>query len=452
MSSNTPVSYSGNQMQQGQLFPPTPPPELPVVTSTTSSSTGSLNNDKARQIINRIYSSDPLGLSSAGLKLEQQKPHWKTHTRRRYNIELAKLTVFVLDMIDRMGENEASSAEMTDLIIDSEVFNIASSFTVYRAFAAQEIDDSQNNTCGDGYCMFGGTQQCLMRGEDGYSVADLKNFDCQRNVLDGIVPHLLRYVDLVHPTDANSRIYTSGLLKSTLNHAITNPLASNPLNNWGNAMCIPFLDFTVMLLDFQTNTHVIVNGVDCFYGVLARVNFALSGGKPDEDCIPQFSFRELIAMFNVVNYLGYLPGHFFLLENPLNELQNAIEAVRDFINKFLLKIRSLSSVERACVREFESFNGSILMDLMSSSSSALTTSVGACSLVDLSMDDDDDDDDDDDADDNNLLDSSLQVTPTKAFSFVSDVPPTIEERNTLLQMVISKEIFHYLFSNCSVFN
>jgi hypothetical protein len=282
--------------------------------------------------------------------------------------------------------------------------------------------------------MFGGTQQCEMRERDNYTLTDLIAFDRSRDVLNGIVPHIRKYIDLVRPTDSNSRTYTTGLLKSTLNHAISNPTASNPLQNWGNAMCIPFLDWTIMLLDFQHKMNVVIHDIPHIYGVLARVNFALSGGIPDEDCTPQFSYRQLLAMFAKVNYLGYQPGHFFLLDNPQGELENAKEAVVDWVGGICAKIRLLTTPERDVIRQFvldANKSGEVVTIDETESSPASTATSRRAEVVDVCSSSDDEDDS------RSQATVSSVSTPSKSFSFGSNVAvqPSIEERDILIKMV-----------------
>jgi hypothetical protein len=207
-------------------------------------------------------------------------------------------------------------------------------------------------------------------------------------------------------------------------------------------MCIPFLDFTVMLLDFQDLKAAEINGVPCFVGILARVNYALSGGVPDEDSAPQFTYRELMAMFRIVNYLGFLSSHFFILENPPNEIQNAKEAVTDYATKLIKIIVSLSPTER------EMIHGLAIGvdDLVVLTDSPIISNVrnspsNVGEVVDFSL-----------SDDENVVPEAVPVTPNKSFSFNSIAPPSVEERDTLLKMVLfNLFVFVHLFNLLSPF-
>jgi hypothetical protein len=396
--------------------------DVSFITSVGSVGSAKCGMRDARQVLNNLFANSQ-GISKTGFRVDHEKRHSKVYTRANYMRDLALFTLFIVELVEGADIETFDLADTVAAVIDCQLFKSVFVFRVFRAFPLQEVEDSASNTCPNGYCFFNASLQCEMRDTFGMSIAELREFDREQNRQESLVPHIDKFIELVQPVDPKTRTFAQGKLKSTRYQAVTFPTGTNPFSTWGNGMFLPFLNFTIMLIDFQLVEPVLFNDIECLFGCLARVNHALSGTLV-EDAIPQFSYLALMNMCEKVNYMSLRNMHFCILENPVDEVESAHEAVCEWAGQVVEGVMALSSDEIARVRSFANHLSSKSSDISLNTSTTTTISRSSIDeVVDLISDDEED------------SISNRKAPLNSEFNFDVNVPPSVAQREMMLNTV-----------------
>jgi hypothetical protein len=375
----------------------------------------------AKHILNALFVNSK-GTSMTGFRVEHVSKVTKLYPRVDYLRDLALLTLFISDLVKSYGSETVDLADTVATILDHQMFKSVFSFRVFRGFPLQEVNDASSNTVGDGYCLFNASLQCQMRDAHGMSIRDLRAFDTEKSRQNSLVPHIEKYIKLVQPADPKTRTFAQGKLNSTRYQAVTFPNAVNPFSTWGNGMFLPFLDFSVMLIDFQLIDPMLFSGDKWLFGCLARVNRDLSGTLVEEN-LPDFTYPALMRMCGRVNYMAIRHSHFFIMDNPVNEIESAHEACCEWAGEIVLKIMALSSDEISRVRSFVNRITTITSGAISYSGCSSNTSSSAAEVVDLVSDDEEE------------IITKGSSNLNSEFSFDVNVPPSVKQREMMLTTV-----------------
>jgi hypothetical protein len=227
----------------------------------------------------------------------------------------------------------------------------------FQLFRAYEVDSDGTmlayfNTDSDGYCMFRASLQALLRFEDpALTVKQLKAID-MKTKSDKLVKHIQVYADAVKFANPHTNLFHQAKLAECLFNAEHFPDQRNPPDCWGDSCWMRFLKFDVVLLDFMDDhRRSVIGGKMCKWGQVSRVPFHYFGtffyGVPN---MTQVQLQDLVRK---ANYVGFSPGHNFVLENPTveSQLEELSSSILSWINGLVPAIVALSDVELELVRQ-----------------------------------------------------------------------------------------------------
>ncbi len=313
-----------------------------AVGSTNLASGSPLDSAATKTLLKRIFRGTEG--SHAAIKISL----FCNFSNEKFVLSLVQIVAFVVANKDRTRVSAmlASEACVSDVTFQfSRAYGVDSNGSMLACM----------NTEGDGYCMFRATLQALMRSNSPtLSVAALKSADAEKSS-DQLSEHIRTYIDMVKFANPHTDMYHQTKLEECLFNAENLVDKLNPRSCWGDSSWMRFLPFHFALLDFtDKDSHVVLPGIgQCRWGLLTRVPFHLFNSFYYGTPTPTLKqLRQLVL--KPPNYLGYSPGHNFLLDNPLSTVREAADlqaALEDWCGTLIPVIGRLTSSELDGIHE-----------------------------------------------------------------------------------------------------
>ncbi len=256
-------------------------------------------------------------------------------------------------------------------------------FQFFRAYGMDEFDTmlAYSNTVGDGYCLFRASDQAELRSENReLDVSELKVLDKKKKSVD-LIEHIQMYADAVQFANPHTNLLNRSKLEECLFNAKNFPDELNPRECWGDSSWMRFLKFDVLLLDFMPKAAVTtVEGQVCKWGQVARVPFHYFNDFFYG--VPNFTLKQLDDLVRKANYVGYSPGHYFVLENPtvIAQQEGISLATSNWIDRLVPKIKALSHSDLYIIRQYGVTLKAQLLAANTAPSASMITSIGPISL------------------------------------------------------------------------
>jgi hypothetical protein len=299
----------------------------------------------------RLFKTQSTGTSGSVRIIEEKSKLRSYNKETEYCTDLACLVLLIADF-----KSSDTTSDIIDSLIDSEPINRIS-FSFQKAFPVVGSNQSSiayGNTIGDGYCGFRATDQAEQRSlHHMTAIKDLITYDKASKTDGRVAEHIGEYITSVNYADPFAQKLALAKLGSAHHNAVSYPEMNNPACCYCDSDWMRFVGFPLHLFRFNGNGgtgECEIDGKRCCWTTLVTVSYMLF--EKFFDGIPVLRLKQISKICGEPNYVGYQPGHFFVLENSLDDSELLTLAVRDWFGALVSQVEMLSDSDLKNIRIF----------------------------------------------------------------------------------------------------